>query len=165
MENMGKKSIGIIEGIICGSAIVGTYIGKRAKEQLQKEREKADKHLELYLVLYQWIKLQQEGKNIARYFQKNGYNTVAIYGMSYMGELVYRELRNSDIKVSYGIDKNRTGTFDEIDIYTMDSALGKVDVIVVTAVTYYDEIKRELKSKVKCPIISLDDVIYSLVED
>ncbi len=35
-----------------------------------------------------------------------------------------------------------------------------VDAIVVTAITFYDEIKEELSRKIDCPIISLEDILY-----
>ena len=41
--------------------------------------------------------------------------------------------------------------------------LEEVDVIIVTAIHYYDEIEREMSEYVDCPIVSLEDVIYDLV--
>lgn len=40
------------------------------------------------------------------YFLRNGYKKITIYGMRYVGETLLDELKNSEINVVYGIDKN-----------------------------------------------------------
>jgi hypothetical protein len=37
-----------------------------------------------------------------------------------------------------------------------------VDAIVVTAITFFDEIEEKLSEKIDCPIISLDDILYEV---
>ena len=44
----------------------------------------------------------------------------------------------------------------------MDDNLEDVDAIVVTAITFFDEIEEQLQSKVSCPIISLEDILYEV---
>ena len=51
-------------------------------------------------------------------------------------------------------------TFQDIDIVGVNELSDDVDAIVVTAVTYFDEIEEMLSEKVSCPIISLEDIIY-----
>ena len=58
-----------------------------------KTRELAEKHLALFLMMNQWVKVKQEGKNLSCYFEKNGYKKIAIYGMSYAGETLLEELK------------------------------------------------------------------------
>lgn len=38
----------------------------------------------------------------------------------------------------------------------------EVDAVVVTAITQYENIKETLEKKIKCPIYSLEEVIYSM---
>ena len=40
--------------------------------------------------------------------------------------------------------------------------LPETDVIVVTAIYFYEEIREELSQLVDCPIISLEDVVYEI---
>ena len=44
----------------------------------------------------------------------------------------------------------------------MEDTLDDVDAIVVTAVTFFDEIEDELHKKVNCPILSLEDILYEV---
>ena len=44
----------------------------------------------------------------------------------------------------------------------MDDDLENVDAIVVTAITFFDEIAEKLEEKVNCPVISLEDILYEV---
>ena len=52
--------------------------------------------------------------------------------------------------------------FSVIDIVSPEDDLETVDVIVVTAITFYEEVKEQLSEKLDCPIISLEDILYEI---
>lgn len=122
----------------------------------------SDKHLALFLMMNQWVKVKQKGKKLSTYFEQNGYKRIAIYGMSYAGETLMEELRDTDVQVVYGIDKKADSIYADVDIVTMDDTLEEVDAVVVTAITFYDEIEDKLSDKIDCPIISLEDILYEI---
>lgn len=72
------------------------------------------------------------------------------------------ELRDTDVQVVYGIDKKADSIYADVDIVTMDDTLEEVDAVVVTAITFYDEIEDKLSDKIDCPIISLEDILYEI---
>lgn len=149
-------ALGTIIGAIGGSAV----IAKIALKNVQKWRTMSDKHLALFLLMNEWMKTKQEGRHIKEYFEKNNYKSVAIYGLSYVGERLLDELESCDIEVKYAIDKNAVSLNTDIDIYSPDEKLPKTDVVVVTAVYFFDEIYSNLIDKVVCPIVSFEDVLY-----
>ena len=104
------------------------------------------------------LKHKQAGKDLSAFFEQNNYATVAIYGMKDIGIALYNELRASGIKVSYGIDKDDNIRIEGISVFSPDKSLENVDVIVVTAIHYFDEIDGVLNKKVNCPIISVEDI-------
>ena len=122
----------------------------------------SEKHLALFLMMNQWVAVKQEGKNLADYFEEQGYKSIAIYGMSYAGERLLEELKGSDIRVKYGIDKNAGNIFLDVNMVTMEDELKPVDAIVVTPIFFFDDIEEELSQKIDCPIISLEDVLYEV---
>ena len=149
------------------SALMGFVFGigvvlKVARAKIHKTKKLSDKHLALFLAMNQWVKIKQEGKNLASYFEKNGYKKIAIYGMSYVGKTLLKELKTTKIQVIYGIDKSADTMCEDIDIFSLEDNLEIVDVVVVTAITFFDEIKEILTDKVQCPIISLEDILYEL---
>lgn len=145
-------------GIISGSVITKYKITK----DTDKWRKLSDKHLDLFLMMNQWVKIKQKDENISSYFEQNGYKKIAVYGMGHAGETLLSELEGTGIQVAYGIDKSAKKVYANIDVVTMESTLDLVDAIVVTAITYFDEVKEELNVKVNCPIISLEDILYKL---
>lgn len=150
-------ALSLLAGGVCGVAA----IGKIATDKLDRIQEMSDKFQTLFLVMNRWVKVKQEGKNLSSYFESHGYKKIAVYGVSFAGETLIRELMHSDIKVDYGIDQ-REAVYTYVDVVTMNCELPEVDAIVVTAITYYDEIEEKLREKVDCPIISLEDVLYDI---
>lgn len=154
-----KKGILTVLNIVVG-AIVGGLVTERITSKKNKEIHK--KVHELYMAFDQWLQIRQEGKTLAEYFTRNGYKTVAVYGMRELGERLCDELKDSDITVSYAIDKNADSIYSELNVVTPKEELVPVDVIVVTAITFFDEIEAELSGKVDCPVVSLIDVMYEV---
>ena len=161
---MNKKIL--LATFTVGSAVVGAMLGVVAtagelEKQINEKKKMSDKHLDLYLLMNQWVKLKQKGINLSKYFEKNGYNRIAIYGMSYVGETLVEELKGTNIEVVYGIDRNAENIWiDNMNVLSLDDELEDVDAVVVTAISFYDNIKDSLSRKLTCPIISLEDILY-----
>ena len=108
---MKKGMISVLSAIAgAGSVAVGVSMYEKHKlEEGEKWKQLADKHLALMQLFNQWMVTKQEGKSIVDYFHKESIKSIAIYGMSYVGERLYDELKDSDIEVKYAIDKNADG--------------------------------------------------------
>ena len=151
---MKKRAGGVfsaLAGMAVGAAAGGAAAGKVSSKKINELMEGHKKVHELYMAFDQWLRIRQEGKTLAEYFEKNNYKTAAIYGM-----------KDSDITVSYIIDKNADSIYADVDVVTPDDELGPVDVIVVTAIYYFDEIEENLSGKIDCPIVSLEDILYEI---
>ena len=109
--------------------------------------------------------LKQDGGDLASRLAARGINQVAIYGYGVLGRLLLRELKNSCVNVKYIIDEkainmekcanmpvilNKSESFKSVN---------NVDAIIVTAVSAYEEIKRELKKETAVNIIDLGELI------
>lgn len=150
--------LGAVAGAAGGAIATGNIEGKK----IEKWKNMSDKHLSLFLLMNDWMRIKQEGKQIKEYFDKNGYQSVAIYGMSYIGERLLDELRTAGIEVKYGIDRNADSVYVDLDVYSPDDTLMEVDVVVVTAICFYDEICNVLDGNVRCPIVSFEDILYEI---
>lgn len=151
--------LGTVVGVIGGVSAISTL----TKKQILQKTQKIDKFKNYYNISNQWLVLKQEGKSLEQFFIDNKYKTVAIYGMGELGNRLYDELKDSNnIQVKYAIDRNAASTYAEIEILELEAGLPEVDVIVVTAVFAFDEIEEELKKKVECQIVSLNDVVWEV---
>lgn len=151
---------GVLSSVLLICDIMLFLIYKKSKENETRYKNLTEKDKDLVFLLEQWIKKKQEGKDFAGYFQKNGIKSIAIYGMSFVGEQLYEELKDSEIKIRYAIDKSANGIYVDIDVISPDDKLPEVDAVVVTPVYYYDEIKKNLAKKIDCPILSLETVLH-----
>ena len=158
---MNKGMIAMIAAAF-GAVVGATASGKISQDTLEETKKLSDKHLALYLMMNQWVKLKQEGKSLSRYFEKKGYQNIAIYGMNYVGVTLLDELKNTNTHVAYAIDKKADEISAGVKVVSLEDSLENVDVVVVTAVFFFENIKRQLGRKVDCPIISLEEIIFSL---
>lgn len=154
--------VSTLSGMVVGATVGTIGLGKLIGSRISSELDASNKYSELFLLMNHWVKIKQKGKNLSSYFEKNGYKKVAIYGMNHAGMVLLDELRNTEVQVAYGIDKNADNVYADIDVFTVEEPLDKVDVVVVTAITYFNEIENQLKDKMDCPIISLKDVLYEV---
>ena len=118
---------GVLSSVLLICDIVLFLIYKKSKENETRYKNLAEKDKDLVFLLEQWIKKKQEGKDLAEYFQKNGIKSIAIYGMSFVGERLYEELKDSEIKIRYAIDKSANGIYVNIDVISPDDKLPEVD--------------------------------------
>lgn len=157
-----KKAVTTLLAALAGGAAGAGAVSGVWKEKCAKSDDWVGKLVEFYNILNNWLMLKQEGKSLVEYFEKNQYKTIAIYGMKELGERLCDELKSSNVKVAYAVDKNADSIYADIDVITPDDDLPKVDVIVVTAVHYFDEIEEMLEEKVDCPIVSIEDIVYEV---
>ena len=111
-------------------------------------------------LLAKWVSCIHSGKTLIPFFKKNNYHKIAIYGISDIGKLLMEELAADDLEICYGVDRNAGAVSVNIPVYKPTDQLPPVDVIVVTAVYFFDEIYDTLrKNGVNDPIVSLNDVL------
>lgn len=160
---MSKKSImGTILSSAVGAAGGAFLVNEKVGKEKARQKQLADKHLALLIMMCEWIRTKQEGKSLADYLKEKGYKRVAIYGLSYVGERVLDELRDNGIEVVYAVDKKTDPVYFDVEICRPEEELEEVDVVIVTAITFFDEIKVMMEEKLQCPILSLEDIIQEL---
>ena len=100
-----------------------------------------------YEILLQWVENEINGHCIADILKEEGINTVAIYGMKELGELLLSELKKAGLDVRYIIDRRKEEICLDMPVYDSEDFLPEADAVIVTAVHYYEEIRRALKNK------------------
>lgn len=154
-----KKAL--LSGVL-GAGIGASVIGRQMNRLLEEKEKDLGKYKIMYQMVERWMRIKQADEKLEKYFVSYGYENIAIYGMAEIGKLLYNELKDSSVKVKYSIDKNKNVT-NLIPVYVPDDDLPPVDVIVVTAIAYFDEIEKMLSKKNDCRIISLEDIIYEVL--
>lgn len=162
ISNNMKKKFGIKILEISGILATGIVMHYSYKNKIKKEQNLVQKNDRIIQLFELWIQLKQNGINIDEFLFENGYHTIAIYGMGHIGQRLYDELKNSKVTVKYIIDQNADSIKADIDVYPVRAGLPETDAIIVTAITYFDEIQEKLVDNTSCCIWSLEDIMYEM---
>lgn len=119
----------------------------------------ADKHFKLYMLMNQWTRLLQDKKSIKDFFEKRNYKNIAIYGFNYVGETLERELRNTNIKIQYIVDRNAEYMYAPSRIIMPTEKFEDVDIMVVTVIDNSEELINNLQQRCDFEVISIEKVI------
>lgn len=123
--------------------------------------EESNRFKRYYTLLVQWIDNYNTDRKIKSFIDKNGYNSIAIYGASDIGELLYRDLEKSNARVEYFIDKNAKKLMSDIPVYELSEELPSVDIVIITPIYYYSEILNEL-NKYGLKSVGLDTILLQI---
>lgn len=160
---MKKRTVAAVAGTL--GTVLGAAVSRNYKDKAKgvpDENKTIQRLNDYYVLLNQWLSDKQKGKNLSLYFLENSVHTIAIYGMGELGIRLCDELKGSSVEVKYGIDREPELTFSEVEVYCPDDSLEKVDMIVVTTTSAFDEIKNMLKNKTSAPIVSLMDIVFDV---
>lgn len=131
---------------------------------VSKNKDKAtQKYKSYYLMMCAWMDILEKGSDIAVYLRKQGYKNIAVYGGHEAARHLISQLHRTEICVKYIIDKAIfSGQFYDLAVYRPDEELPDVDVIIVTPIWDYSNVKEKLEKKVKCPIVSLEQIVMEV---
>lgn len=148
---------------IVGGVVTGCLLNHYYKKQLQTSQWHIKRFQDHYWLLNHWLELKNEGKSTASYFEEMGYRHIAVYGMAELGNRLMEDLEDNPVQIDYGIDRDISCSIARIDeVYYPEDDLPETDVIVVTPYSMFEEIKELLEKKVRCPVVSLEEVVWSV---
>lgn len=130
------------------------------EQYLRKVTRTADRYGAL---LNNWLTLRERKTDFAQYFKKYGYQNIAIYGMGKLGTHLLYELMESDVTVKCGIDRNSERMDCGIAVYHPDQSIPEVDAVVMTVTHMYSEISEMLRQNMKCPMVTIEEIVQELM--
>lgn len=135
---------------------------KKRQNKVDIINEEKDKFYWMFRFMDDWMNKKIRGLNVEDYLLKRNYSNIAIYGMSYIGQTLINELENSKISIKYGIDRDAEVYWDTFPIKRPNQITDDVDAIIVTTVMCFDEIRHTIRERVKCPVISLEEIVDAM---
>lgn len=139
---------------------------RRIKRIYANKCIQAEKYQMYFRLLNKWMHLSRSGINILNRYK---WENIAVYGYGVFGQQLLRDVENSGRKCCCIFDKDSTLQNDNLSknitiVFSenLDDFADKAreaDVIIVTPVFYFDEIKANLLEKTKIEIVSLEELI------
>ena len=116
-----------------------------------------------------WMDLMESGLRVSDTLIKRGIKNVVIFGMGILGKHLYKQLHDSNIRVSAVIENRKklvidgvfSGTYDEFMSNNIDT-----DAFVITAVNNRSDIINMLKTKYNsCYYYGIDELLWITDEE
>lgn len=160
-----KKIFKVGRLLIIPGGLFLIYLSCKRTRQYKKilsEKDEMIKKQEAALKTYeQWIELYQQGKKIEEYLQRNGYHSIALYGMGRIGKNLFDVISGAQMELNYVVDRHLSmvdGHYRSVPCYNPKSVLPKTDLIIVTVSGEADSILSQL-SGCGSPAISIQRLI------
>lgn len=144
--------IGFIGGVI--------FMIYRCGYILENQRKRANKFYTYFGFLDNWLTCKEQNYSFGDYISKNNIQTVAIYGMGKIGKHLKYELEKAGIEIAYVIDEGENIIYSKETRYNLRDALPLVDLVIVTPMEEFEEIKNKILDNNKMlHVISVDEII------
>lgn len=152
-SEVSQSELGILQYLISHGEKSGNDVN-----ELEEQRNLADKHFKIMMAMNSWIHSLQNGKHANEYFERRSIRSIAIYGWGYLGRCLANELHSTNIIIKYVIDINKE-KLELFKIYDWNDPWEDVDAIIVTPFYEYQTIKKRIKEKKICKVISIEEII------
>lgn len=116
---------------------------------------------------YIWDLVEREGKDIKDYLERKGYHSVAVYGLTTIGENLISYLNQKGIAVKYAIDKRAKYAPSKLypcPIYMLKDELSEVDVMLISYYSKVDDVIDMIKEKINVPCIPYRKMVEEMLE-
>ncbi len=144
--------IGFIGGVI--------FMIYRCGYILENQRKRANKFYTYFGFLDNWLTCKEQNYSFGDYISKNNIQTVAIYGMGKIGKHLKYELEKAGIEIAYVIDEGENIIYSKETRYNLRDVLPLVDLVIVTPMEEFEEIKNKILDNNKMlHVISVDEII------
>ncbi len=175
LEPDKKNKYAFLEGVVYARKHYVDYLEKYrtvSRVQDNKDKKEAKEYKELsrryrsyWVILNDWLTLKELGVELKDYFLERGVHSVAIYGIGLLGKHLYFELKDSEIEIKGIIDRETGFNRKRIALYQPEEDLPEVDMIIVTVTYAYHEISGQLKKRGIRNVISLEEIIQTVLSD
>lgn len=108
-----------------------------------------------------WYNNEKMGYKINDYMTLHNINTVAIYGMGYLGNAIYKYLKvNSAVEIVYVMDERKiSGAINQLNF---DDVLPMTDIIIVTPMKDYGKLENYFREKGANNIIPIEALMIDI---
>lgn len=158
---------GFLEGIEYAQKHYSEELYKYISVSEEREVDVRGKQLARYQqevgVLDQWMLLEERGRPLVQWLSENHFHRVGIYGYGVLGRHLVTQLSQGQLEYLCCIDRNADGINLSLPVFSPDD-FPELDLVVVTNVHIFDEIKEVLCHRVN-RIMSLEYLIECVLAE
>ena len=141
------------------------------ESERQKLMDARMKNRKLFACALDWMRILESGEDLLPYFRERDCRKIGIYGAGELAEILIREMRRkNEVEIVGLIDQSAAACREKfgLPVYLPEelAAIEDVDMIVVTAITYFDAISEKLiRMRPEIPVVSLEGIVRKRISE
>lgn len=162
-ERRMRKAGRIVRYIFLICFMYGAFDYVYLRTALKSVRKQSRKLEQLLQTANQMLVENTEGRQIHKRLEGRNVSSVAIYGMSEIGERIMEDLLlHSSVRLLYGMDMRAGEIRAVIPVYTLEEAakMEKPEVVILTTYTENDNLKKAIEEKLSCNVVTIGELFY-----
>lgn len=131
------------------------------KQIIKKQEQRIAKLSAQCMIMNRWLSKKIIDENfIEDILMAHGCETISIYGFSGLGQVLYKELMKSNVEIREILDKRKLNNeLGDTPVVLPENGSLDVDIVIVTAINEYDDIRAYIKELGYKRIISLKQIL------
>lgn len=134
---------------------------KKKDYEIDRLKFQLTRYKSFWSVFDKWLCLMENDISLADYFIKHCMTKIALYGLGMLARHLIAQLKDTDVKIVYGIDQRCDSRDYEFPVYSPDEKLPPADAIIVSTVYDFDSVEDALSENINMKIVSLEDIVAS----
>lgn len=139
----------------------------KKNEEAMKKKD-IPKEVRIIQLFDKWMFMLEKGKKVSNYLINNNIKSISIYGYGRIGRHLYFQLKKSNVKVDYIIDKNADNIkVDEVEVLSIEKYISNdyYSDCVVIANNDNESIENKYWETKHIKVVMIDDLINSMDEE
>lgn len=158
-NGMNEKFLEVFGKISSEKGMHGSNDAIQLAQKLQKQEV-------FYSLLTKWLELNVEKIDMTHYFVKENLKNIVIYGYAELGKILSKTLMHANLNIMYILDKKEIREKNKAIQFLKPTCLyEQPDIVIVTAISAYEEIKNELLELGYNNVLSLSEIVNKIYEE
>ncbi|MCM1441751.1 MAG: glycosyltransferase [Roseburia sp.] len=151
--------------VIKRESLLNEIMYKKIKDVIELEQQRyiylLEKYRKMFFIYDKWMELECRIGSMSGYLYGQRIRKVAVYGMGYIGMQLVNRLRDANIFVVKGIDRNAEYINVAIPVVRLEKFNDRVDLVIVTVMDNIENILWEIKGQLNAPVITIHQLLES----
>lgn len=128
----------------------------------QTETIKEDRFERYFWLCNKWLYIKNHNLSIFSHEKLRDAKRIAVYGLGNIGKRLVEDFECEKREIAFLVDRNARNIFAEVEVFPAGIRLPDADILIVSMISEFEEIRKTEEGCFRGEIISLETIINEL---